>query len=470
MAMSHEDKLDHQLDAERAVIGSLLIDAGIVRDVVATVDVNDFLNPANRLIYQTARALFRDGSPVDAVAIRDRIGPDYSKYMMELMEITPTSANWREYAAMMHAQATLQRVRNLADKLATAVTLEDCRPLCADLGQLISDGRKTDAWTMREMLDDFFAAQDPDTPAPEYVSFGLPDVDEGAFAELGDVVMLGGYPSDGKTALALMMAYHMAAKYKVGFFSLETGKRKVRDRMVSHVAQISAKDIKLRNLSEEDWAALAAKSADTHEPVYSDWISSARTDAPVDIIPSDTALVQAEAAALKEDARFNRHAMSDLFRAIREDADAPDADNRQSAYDYVLIDCSPAFSQVSLAALRDADDIIVPITTDLFSTMGMATVLKQIMRARKDGLNSVAGVLVNKYQRVEDPNGLLTYLRNQKAVPTFETVIRKSKKVVSAGADGVPLIKFSPRCAAARDYRAFVAEYMAKKGDRNGKA
>ena len=262
MAMSSQEKLDHQLDAERAVIGSLLIDAGIVRDVVATVDVNDFLNPANRLIYQTARALFRDGSPVDAVAIRDRIGPDYSKYMMELMEITPTSANWREYAAMMHAQATLQRVRNLADKLATAVTLEDCRPLSADLGQMLSDGRKTDAWTMREMLDDFFAAQDPDTPAPEYVSFGLPDVDEGAFAELGDVVMLGGYPSDGKTALALMMAYHMAAKYKVGFFSLETGKRKVRDRMVSHVAQISAKDIKLRSLSEEDWAALAAKSAD----------------------------------------------------------------------------------------------------------------------------------------------------------------------------------------------------------------
>ena len=262
MAMSSQEKLDHQLDAERAVIGSLLIDAGIVRDVVSTVDINDFLNPANRLIYQTARALFRAGSPVDAVAIRDRIGPDYSKYMMDLMEITPTSANWREYAAMMHAQATLQRVRNLADKLATAVTLEDCRPLCADLGQLLSDGRKTDAWTMREMLDDFFAAQDPDTPAPEYVSFGLPDVDEGSFAELGDVVMLGGYPSDGKTALALMMAYHMAAKYKVGFFSLETGKRKVRDRMVSHVAQISAKDIKLRSLSEEDWTALAAKSAD----------------------------------------------------------------------------------------------------------------------------------------------------------------------------------------------------------------
>lgn len=262
MAMSHEDKLDHQLDAERAVIGSMLIDPEIVRDVLMAVSSKDFLNPANRLIFQTARALFQAGGSVDAVTIRDRIGPDYNGYMIDLMNYTPTSANWREYAAMMHSQATLQRVRELADKLAAAVTLEDCRPLCADLGQMLSDGRKTDAWTMREMLDDFFAAQDPDAPAPEYVSFGLPDVDEGSFAELGDVVMLGGYPSDGKTALALMMAYHMAAKYKVGFFSLETGKRKVRDRMVSHVAQISARDIKLRSLSEEDWAALAAKSAD----------------------------------------------------------------------------------------------------------------------------------------------------------------------------------------------------------------
>lgn len=209
----------------------------------------------------------------------------------------------------------------------------------------------------------------------------------------------------------------------------------------------------------------------THEPVYSDWISAARPDVPVDIIPSDTSLIQAEVAALKEDARFNRRAMADLFRAIREDTDAPDAEDRQSVYDYVLIDCSPAFTQVSLAALRDADDIIIPVTTDLFSTTGMATVLKQIMGAREDSLeNCVSGVLVNRYQRGEDQKGLLAYLRNQKAVPTFETVIRKSDQVVPAGEDGVPLIKFSPRCAAARDYRAFVAEYIAQEGGgSNGK-
>ncbi len=262
-AMSHEDRLDHQLDAERGVIGSLLIDESLVREMVSVVDAQDFLNPANRLIFQAARQLFRDGKPVDALTIRDRVGSQYSDYMTQLMEITPTSANWREYAALMHSQATTQRIKNLAQYiLENAVTLDDCRQPCADMAQLLADGRRIDAWTMQEMMEDFFRAQDPDAPAPEYVTYGLEVLDQRNYTELGDVVMIGGYPSDGKTALALMMAYHMAARYKVGFFSLETDKRKVRDRMVASVAQIDFDAIKRRTLTESDWAGLAAKSTD----------------------------------------------------------------------------------------------------------------------------------------------------------------------------------------------------------------
>ena len=262
-AMSHEDRLDHQLDAERGVIGSLLIDESLVREMVSVVDAQDFLNPANRLIFQAARQLFRAGKPVDALTIRDRVGSQYSDYMTQLIEITPTSANWREYAALMHSQATTQRIKNLAQYiLENAVTLDDCRQPCADMEQLLADGRRIDAWTMQEMMEDFFRAQDPDAPAPEYVTYGLDVLDQRNYTELGDVVMIGGYPSDGKTALALMMAYHMAARYKVGFFSLETDKRKVRDRMVASVAQIDFDAIKRRTLTESDWAGLAAKSTD----------------------------------------------------------------------------------------------------------------------------------------------------------------------------------------------------------------
>ena len=63
------------------------------------------INPANRLIFQAARALFRAGVTPDAVTIRDKIGPDYSRYMAELVEITPTAANWEAYARYVIGQS-----------------------------------------------------------------------------------------------------------------------------------------------------------------------------------------------------------------------------------------------------------------------------------------------------------------------------------------------------------------------------
>lgn len=253
---------DRALDAERGVVGSMLIAPEIVRDVLARVDGNDFLDETSREIYQTARALFRAGEAVDPLTIRDRLGAEYSAYMVQLMETTPTAANWEVYADLMHQQATLRRVHDLADRLGAAVTLDECRPVCASLGQLMADGRKVDAWNMTEMLQDFFLSQDPDTPKPEYITTGFSEVDQGNYTELGDVLMIGGYPSDGKTALALMLAYHMASKYKVGFFSLETDKRKVRDRMVAHMGQIDFGAIKQRDLTEEDWTVLVKKAPD----------------------------------------------------------------------------------------------------------------------------------------------------------------------------------------------------------------
>lgn len=264
--MNHEEKLEHCLDAERAVLGSLLIDSSIARDIFAKVDAADFLNETNRRIFQTARALFRAGEPVDAVAIRNRMGTDYNNYFLQLMEITPTSANWEAYAGYMKEQTALQRVKDLAQELLEAHNLDSCRTAVAGLGQMISSGQSVDAWTMREMLDDFFTSQEAEKESIRYITYGIPHLDEGTYTEPGDVVMIGGYPSDGKTALALTMAYHMAAERKVGFFSLETDQRKIRDRMVSHVAQIDFNDIKRRTLNEGDWTAVAAKNQYIYDP------------------------------------------------------------------------------------------------------------------------------------------------------------------------------------------------------------
>ena len=250
---------EHALDAEHAVLGSLLIDSSIQQQLFARVRPEDFLSPANRKIYTTARTLFRAGAPVDSVTVRDKLGQDYTGPLMELMEITPTSANWEVYAATMRDQADHQRLRDLAERVLEQPNLESCRPYVADMGQVLSAGPEADSWTMRQMANDFFNGQDPDAPKPKYITYGLDVLDNGSFTELGDVVIIGGYPSDGKTALALSMAYHMAAEYKVGFFSLETDKRKIRDRLMASIGQICLGDIKRRRLTDPDWVALAAK-------------------------------------------------------------------------------------------------------------------------------------------------------------------------------------------------------------------
>ena len=115
---------------------------------------------------------------------------------------------------------------------------------------------------MAQMTEDFCQAQDPDAPAPVYIDYGLDFLKGRTYTKPGDVVIIGGYPSDGKTALALQMAYRMAQDHRVGFFSLETDKAKIRDRLMAAVVQIDFDRIKTRSLTEDDWRAFAEKSAD----------------------------------------------------------------------------------------------------------------------------------------------------------------------------------------------------------------
>lgn len=260
--VSKTDKLDHLLDAERAVIGSMLVDPDVVRPLLSQVRDADFYNPANRLIFQAARALFRAGITPDAMTIRDKIGPDYSQYMADLVEITPTAANWEAYANAMRSQATVRRIHEFAESLAEAQTLDECRPVCAKLSREISEGISVETWTMAQMTEDFCRAQDPAAPAPQYIDYGLDFLRGRTYTQPGDVVIIGGYPSDGKTALSLQMAYRMAKDHKVGFFSLETDRAKIRDRLMAAVVQIDFDRIKNRTLTEDDWKAFAERSAD----------------------------------------------------------------------------------------------------------------------------------------------------------------------------------------------------------------
>lgn len=250
-----------RLDAEYAVVGSLLLDESLAPAILAAVDLADISGPTNRRILQAARALLREAAPVDPITLRDKLGPESTEYMVQLMEITPTAANWREYATLMHEQATLARVQDLARDLADASTLEECRGKISKLGDLMATGKGVDAWSMADAYRWFMASQASDKK-PEYISYGIREIDEGTYTEPGDVVVIGGEPSAGKTALGLMLAYHMAKKYRVGFFSLETGTRKLTARLVSAAIGIDFNAIKKGTMDEAAWLQVAQGGED----------------------------------------------------------------------------------------------------------------------------------------------------------------------------------------------------------------
>lgn len=250
-----------RLDAEQAVVGSLLLDESLAPAILTAVDLADISGPANRRILQAARALLREAAPVDPITLRDKLGPESAEYMVQLMEITPTAANWRVYANLLHEQATLARVQDLARELADASTLEECRGQISKLGDLMATGKGVDAWTMADAYRWFMASQASDKK-PEYISYGIRELDEGTYSEAGDVVVIGGEPSAGKTALGLMLAYHMAKKYRVGFFSLETGTRKLTARLVSAAIGINFNDIKRGTMDEAAWLQVAQGGED----------------------------------------------------------------------------------------------------------------------------------------------------------------------------------------------------------------
>lgn len=261
MAGVTDTNVSRWLEAENAVIGALLLDDRLASPILAAVDLADISDTGNRRIYQAARALLLEGKPVDPVTIRGKVGAEYEQRILQLMEITPTTANWREYAAILHEQASVARIRDIAHEIMAEPTLEGCRSKIAALSEIVATGKGVEAWNMADAYRHFMEAQE-ETARREYVSYGFRVLDEGTYTEPGDVVVLAGEPSSGKTLLALQMAYHMAKTRSVGFFSLETNPAKLTDRLVSSAVDVDFNDIKRQQLRESDWQRVAEGGQD----------------------------------------------------------------------------------------------------------------------------------------------------------------------------------------------------------------
>lgn len=251
---------DSWTNAQTAVLGSMLISPQCVPMVMAELREEDF-GSAYQTIYRAIRQLWRENQPVDPVTVAHLLGDAYARTLMELIEITPTAAHIRSYIPICRNEARLAQLKTLAIQLADADTYEDARDLVSSAAALIGDHRSDDRVYPMEQLMQLFYARHLSGVQPEYLPWPLPGLGKQLYTERGDFVVLGGYPSAGKTALSLQIADHWAANgYKVGYYSLETGPVKWVDRYVAAKQRISLQDIKHNTIPDHQAEDLAPAS------------------------------------------------------------------------------------------------------------------------------------------------------------------------------------------------------------------
>lgn len=178
----------------------------------------------------------------------------------------------------------------------------------------------------------------------------------------------------------------------------------------------------------------------------------------VDLIAGSSDLYTIDLEALKRGGNIGVSCITDLRDAIVED----------DAYDVMLIDCPPGFTASSVAALAAADSVIIPAKLDAFSVRGMTFLMDQIKQLRRvNGRCKLDGILVTQWHNADVIQQAEQILRDR-GLPVFDTHIRRTDKVDESTWTQQPLQVYSKTSSAGVDYRAFVAEWLAKGGLGNG--
>lgn len=245
-------------EAQRSVIGSMLIDGEHVAGIVMHRSREEDYTGEYKTLFRACRELFQAGKPVDAVTVADKVGRSYALFLHELMDETPTAANVEVYLDLLVEKSKLLRVQSLAASAVNCISLEEVQKLVEQQQRILGDRPGVKIVTMEQGLLNFYERQRQ--PA-NLVPWGMDKIDGTFRCEYGDFIVLGGYPSAGKTAFSLQLAWNQAKDKRVGYFSLETHPDKIIDRTVTAVCGVDFGRIKEHTLQDGDWREIEYRSS-----------------------------------------------------------------------------------------------------------------------------------------------------------------------------------------------------------------
>jgi replicative DNA helicase len=271
----------HSIEAEQSVLGGLLLDNGAADRIADFLIADHFYSDAHRSLYNAIMQLIADNKPADVVTVAEALGSinklDYiggMAYLGALVENVPTAANIRRYAEIVQERAILRRLAAAGGEIAESAF----HPLGRSVREIL-DQAETKVFEIAEhgargqqgfqeirplltqVVERIEFLYNRDNPSDVTgIATGYTDLDRMTSGlQEGDLIVIAGRPSMGKTSLALNIAEHVALvlKMPVAIFSMEMGATQLAMRLMGSVGRLDQQKIRTGRLTNDDWERLS---------------------------------------------------------------------------------------------------------------------------------------------------------------------------------------------------------------------
>lgn len=276
--------LPHSIEAEKAVIGSMIMDADAIATASEMITGDDFYQRQYGLLFDAMVELTSEGKPVDLITLQENLKmkdvPDELcsiEFISELVNQVPTSANVRHYAQTVYDKAALRRLIKAN---------EEIENMCYMSKEPLEDILETTEKKMFDLLqrrssEDFVSIKDVvlsvinkiEAAAKHKgtvtgISTGFYDLDyKTSGLQPSDLILIAARPSMGKTAFVLNLAQYIAVRNKVptAIFSLEMSKDQLVNRILSMESKVDSQSMRTGNLGGADWEKLVESAGSISE-------------------------------------------------------------------------------------------------------------------------------------------------------------------------------------------------------------
>lgn len=264
----------HSVEAEQAVLGGLMLDSTAWDRIADRIKETDFYRPAHQLIFRSMTQLIERNSPFDVLTISETLrnlkeldNAGGEVYLFELARNTPTAANIVAYADIVRERAVLRQLIHTAGEIAANAfnpetklpneLLEEAESKIFKIAERSSRGSgpvkiSSLLATATERLDTLYH----NNGALNGLATGFTDLDEMTTGlQPGDLIIIAGRPSMGKTAFAMNIAENAAIKEKKGVlvYSMEMSGESLAMRLLSSWARVDQQKIRTGRLTDDDW-------------------------------------------------------------------------------------------------------------------------------------------------------------------------------------------------------------------------